>query len=88
MANPTNFVKITGPTGERTFYTTPRVQAFSNDNTDDLTDAVNTFIQELATPLTDSLKYNVIRVDLSSAQLSNNIIQYSALIHYLVWTAA
>ena len=86
MANPTNFVKITGPVGQRQYFVAPKVEIFQDQDPAALQTLINDFINTLALPLTET-KYAVLDMHYTSAQESNNIIQYSALIRYQVWTA-
>ena len=85
-ANPTNFVPITGPLGQKLYFAAPQVLVITDTDPLALQTAINLILDGLALPLQET-KYTVLDIQYTSAQESNNIIQHSALIRYQVWTA-
>lgn len=86
MAQNNNFVSLDAqPTGQRVYYATPRFEMFVDTNALDLGDSLNDWIESIALPVTPDMLYTVLTTDFTSAQLSNNVIEYSALVRYIVW---
>ena len=87
MAQNNNFVAIEArPPGQRVYYATPMFKSFTSDNMEDLTFALNVWIAAMALPVTPDTLYTIISTQFTSAQLANNVIEYSVLVRYTIWT--
>lgn len=86
MAN--NFLRPQGtnPGAQRTWNILPRVEIITNTDPDDLQTEINDFLDVLALPVTPELRYNIVDIRYTGAQVANMITEYGALIHYHQWT--
>ena len=87
MAQNNNFVALEArPHGQRVFYATPRFEIFTNTDEVALQLELNDWIGGIALPVTPDTLYTIISTDFTSAQRSNNVIEYSVLVRYTIWT--
>ena len=90
MANPTNFLRPSHPRpqGPRQWYAVPRVKQFTNTDPQQMEDNINAWLDSLGTPFDPQVQYYVTDVIFyTSANSTGSEIQYSAMLHYNIWTA-
>ena len=87
MAQNNNFVALEArPHGQRVFYATPRFEIFTNTDEVALQVELNDWVGDIALPVTPDTLYTIISTDFSTAHLANNVIEYSVLVRYTIWT--
>ena len=86
MAQNNNFVALEArPHGQRVFYATPQFEIFTNTDEQALATDLNNWIGVMALPVTPDTLYTIISTQFSTAQRSNNTIEYSVLVRYTIW---
>jgi hypothetical protein len=73
------------PAGQRRYVSIPAVEILTHDDPAILQTDINAFIIGLALPYIQDFRYTIQEIQYTSAQLANNLIQYSALVHYTIW---
>lgn len=85
MATLNNFVTFLGPKGQSRWYFKPQIFIAEETTPAELQATVNAWLDSLAVPIVLDAKYEIVSTEYSKAQLANNEITNSALIHYNVW---
>jgi hypothetical protein len=73
------------PAGQRRWVSIPVVEILESDDAGTLGVLINAFIVSLALPHNQDFRYTINEIQYTSAQVANNLVTYSALIHYTVW---
>jgi len=84
----TNLVsKLDNPISDKLFFPTFRVKHFTSTLPTEIEMTINDFADSLALPLDPNTRYTFDDVKFTSAQKANNVVEYSALVSYVIWTA-
>ena len=82
-----NFTSSDKPTlsPQASWVHTPFIRVFTDANTQILENDINSYLDSLANPEQLEPKYVLRAVSHSSARKANNVVQYSALLHFDRW---
>jgi hypothetical protein len=87
MAKISNIVQTSPqPKSQREWDATPQAKMFESIDPIILQDDINAWLATLAQPITDDIKYTIGDYDHQSAMLANNVINYTCLVSYTIWT--
>ena len=84
--NETNFVALPPPpTGQFTWFPTPRVKTFTDEDPLVIEAGVNAWLDTLATPVLPDVNYTIVSIDYAGADLQPTKMRFSALVYYTLW---
>ena len=75
------------PVDERAFWPDPQVRQVTDTDPQVIEDSINALAAAFAAPLTPDLRYTFNDIAYTSAQTANNVVEYSALVSFVIWHA-